>query len=103
MNQSPEARLLTRYGVTVVLAVLALVIGPRAFGHGVFGYVLLAAAVMVTRIVYVTPPRFADRNATPRLRVVWYIFLAEVIVAATAFVLAFDRHGSLTGSIAAVA
>jgi hypothetical protein len=63
VNQSPEARLLTRYAMTVVLGVLAL----------------------VTRIVYAAPERFANGNATPRLRAVWYVFLAEVVVAATAF------------------
>jgi hypothetical protein len=94
--------LLTRYAMMVALGLLALVIGPRAFAGGVFGFVLLAAAALVTRIVYAAPERFANRNATPRLRVVWYVFLAEVVVAATAFALAFDRHGSFAASVAAV-
>lgn len=63
---------------------------------------LLAAAAIVTRIVYATPLRFAHRNATPRLRLVWYVFLAEVVVAAIAYVLAFDRHGSFAGASAAL-
>ena len=104
MNQSPEARLLTRYAMTIALGIVALIIGPRAFGHGFFfTAVLLAAAAIVTRIVYATPLRFAHRNATPRLRAVWYVFLAEVVLAALAYALAFHRHGSFAGSVAALA
>jgi hypothetical protein len=103
VNQSPEARLLTRYAVTIVFAALAFVIGPRAFAEGIYGFVLLGAAVIGTRLVYATPPRFALRNASPRLRAVWYVLLIEVIAAATAFVLAFDKRGSFAGSLVALA
>ncbi len=103
MNQSPEARLLTRYALTIVLGTVALVIGPRAFAKGVFVWVLVGAAAITTRIVFATPQRFEDRNETPRLRAVWYMFLAEVVLAAVAFALTFDRHGSFAAAIAALA
>lgn len=103
MNQSPEAQLLTRYAVAIVFGLLAFVIGPRAFAEGVYGFVLLGAAVMGTRIVYATPLRFSLRKVTPRLEVVWYLLLVEVVAAAIAFVLAFDKGGSFAGAIVALA
>ena len=103
MNRSPEAQLLTRYALTLVLGILAVVIGPRAFSKGLFVWVLVAAAAITTRIVYTTPQRFELRNETPLLRAVWYVFVVEVVLAAVAFTLTFDRHGSFAGAIATLA
>lgn len=103
MNRSPEAQLLTRYALTIVLGILAVVIGPRAFARGLFAWVLVAAAAITTRIVYATPQRFELRNETPLLRAVWYVFLVEVVLAAVAFTLTFHRRGSFAGAIVTLA
>lgn len=100
---SPEGRLLTRYAVTVVLAVIALLIATRTFPSGVLGWIVIGAGIIGTRVVYAAPLRFAHRQATPRLTLVWYLFLVEIIVGAIAFTLVFDRRGSAVVAIGALA
>jgi len=102
MNASPEGRTLTRYAVTAVLGIIALIIGTRAYVGVVFGWIVVGAGALGTRVVYAAPLRFAHRNATLRLTVVWYLFLAEIIAGATAFAPVFDRRGSPAVAIAAL-
>jgi len=102
VNSSPEARAFTRYAVMAVLAVIALFIGSRSYAGVVFGWILAGASLIGTRIVYAAPLRFTHRNATRRLRNVWYLFVAEIVAAATAFTLVFDQRGSPAAAIAAL-
>jgi hypothetical protein len=99
---SPEALLFRRYGVMAVLAMIALVIGSRSFPSVVFGWIVAGASAIGTRIVVTAPGRFALRNATVRLRRVFYLFIAEIVALGVAFTLIFDQRGSPAIAIAAL-
>lgn len=92
-----------RYGLTAVLAVIGVVIAPRAFENGRLYSVMLVAMIVSTRVIVVAPRRFEMRNATLGWRRLWYLLLGQIALLGIAFALALEPRGSVPGAWAALA
>ena len=92
-----------RYGLTAAVAVIGVVIAPRAFENGRLYSVMLVAMIVSTRVIVVAPRRFEMRNATLGWRWLWYLLLGQIALLAIAFALALSPRGSVPGAWAALA
>jgi hypothetical protein len=100
---SPESRLLLRYGLTAVLAVIGVVIAPHAYSSGRLYSVMIVAVIVTTRVVVVAPHRFAFRNLSRGWRRIWYLLIVQIVLLAVAFTLALSSRGSVPVAWAALA